>query len=366
MKQLWTKTCGVGLLVAMASCESSAPQAKEESPANESPSKEVHLTNVRQLTFGGDNAEAYWAFAGDALIYQTTQPQAGIPCDQIWRMPLDAKGTADGTAAPTRVSSGQGRTTCPYFLPGDSVVVYATTEGADLACPEVPERGPEGRYVWPIYDSYDLVLQNLNSGEVTTIASSPAYDAEATVSPKGDRMVFTSTRHGDLDLYTCALDGSDVKQVTHELGYDGGAFFSPDGEQLIWRASRPQTQEEVDKYTSLLAQGMVEPTSMELFVANADGSNARQITDLGGANWAPFFHPDGERVLFSSNHKTGRFPFNIFMVNLDGSGLEQVTFDEAFDSFPMFSPDGTQLAFSSNRNNGRTRNTNLFVADWVD
>ena len=179
-------------------------------------------------------------------------------------------------------------------------------------------------------------------------------------------MVFTSTRHGDLDLYTCALDGSDVKQVTHELGYDGGAFFSPDGEQLIWRASRPQTQEEVDKYTSLLSQGMVEPTSMELFVANADGSNARQITHLGGANWAPFFHPDGERVLFSSNHKSGRFPFNIFMINLDGSGLEQVTFDEAFDSFPMFSPDGTQLAFSSNRNNGRTRNTNLFVADWVD
>ena len=238
-------------------------------------------------------------------------------------------------------------------------MVYASTHAADSACPEVPERGPEGRYVWPIYDSYDMYLKNLNTGETKAIAVSDTYDAEATVSPKGDRMVFTSTRHGDLDLYTCALDGSDVKQVTHELGYDGGAFFSPDGEQLIWRASRPQTQEEVDKYTSLLAQGMVEPTSMELFVANADGSNARQITDLGGAYWAPFFPPDGERVLFSSNHKTGRFPFNIFMVNLDGSGLEQVTFDEAFDSFPMFSPDGAQLAFSSNRNNGRTRNTNV-------
>ena len=111
---------------------------------------------------------------------------------------------------------------------------------------------------------------------------------------------------------------------------------------------------------------MVEPTSMELFVAKADGSEMKQITTLGGANWAPFFHPSGDMVLFSSNHKTGRFPFNIFMINLDGSGLEQITFDEAFDSFPMFSSDGTKLAFSSNRNNGRTRNTNVFVADWVE
>ena len=179
-------------------------------------------------------------------------------------------------------------------------------------------------------------------------------------------MVFTSTRSGDLELYTCALDGSDVVQVTNELGYDGGAFFSPDGSQLIWRASRPKTDEEVAHYTELLAKGLVEPTAMELFIANADGTDARQLTDLGGANWAPYFHPDGDRVLFSSNHKTAAFPFNIFMINTDGTGLTQVTFDNAFDSFPMFSPDGKRIAFSSNRNNGRTRNTNVFVADWVE
>ena len=198
------------------------------------------------------------------------------------------------------------------------------------------------------------------------IATSPYYDAEATVSPTGDRMVFTSTRNGDLDLYTCNLDGSDIRQVTHDLGYDGGAFFSPDGEWLVWRASRPSAEEDVAKYQALLAEGMVEPTAMELFVAKVDGSEMRQITALGGANWAPFFHPSGDKVLFSSNHATGRFPFNIYMIGVDGQGLEQVTFDGAFDSFPMFSPDGSMLAFSSNRNNGRTRNTNLFVADWID
>ena len=328
--------------------------------------QEIHLANVRQLTFGGDNAEAYWAFNNDALVYQTAQPQAGIPCDRIFMMPLDEASTADGKRMPTQVSSGLGRTTCPYFLPGDSVVVYASTHAADSACPEVPERGPEGRYVWPIYDSYDMYLKNLNTGETKAIAVSNSYDAEATVSPKGNRMVFTSTRDGDLDLYTCDLDGQNVVRVTSELGYDGGAFFSPDGEWLVWRASRPSTPEDVAKYKGLLSNGMVEPTSMELFVARTDGSEARQITELGGANWAPFFHPDGKRILFSSNHATGRFPFNIYMIDVTGENLTQITYDDAFDSFPMFSPDGTKLAFSSNRNNGRTRNTNLFVADWVE
>ena len=327
---------------------------------------ETHLANIRQLTYGGDNAEAYWAFGKKSLVYQTTQPEAGIPCDRIFVMDLDAEGTPAAGMKPTQISNGLGRTTCPYYLPGDSAVVFASTHEADSACPEVPERGPEGRYVWPIYDTYDLYLKNLRTGEMQAIATSPYYDAEATVSPTGDRMVFTSTRNGDLDLYTCNLDGSDIRQVTHDLGYDGGAFFSPDGEWLVWRASRPTAEEDVAKYQALLAEGMVEPTAMELFVAKVDGSEMRQITALGGANWAPFFHPSGDKVLFSSNHATGRFPFNIYMIGVDGQGLEQVTFDGAFDSFPMFSPDGSMIAFSSNRNNGRTRNTNLFVADWID
>ena len=327
--------------------------------------KEVHLSNMHQFTFGGDNAEAYWSFDSQTLVFQTANPKGGIQCDQIFVMEVDADGTPSETP-PSRVSNGLGRTTCAYFMPGDTTVVFASTHLGDEECPPVPERGAEGRYVWPIYPHYDIFETDLQGNVVNQLTDLPGYDAEATLSPQGDKMVFTSTRSGDLELYTCDLDGGNVFQVTNELGYDGGAFFSPDGEWLVWRSSRPETPEAVSKYKELLANDLVEPTDMELFVGRVDGTEIRQVTDLGGANWAPYFHPDGEKILFSSNHHTGGFPFNIFMINLDGSGLEQVSFDSAFDSFPMFSPDGKRLAFSSNRNNGRTRNTNVFVADWND
>lgn len=330
--------------------------------------QERHLGNLRQLTFGGDNAEAYWSFDGSRLVFQSTRMEWGTACDQIYVLPLDAdyRPSAEQPREVVKVSTGEGRTTCAYFLPGDSSVVYASTHLADPACPAVPPRGPGGEYVWPIYEGYDIFTTDVNGLTLNQLTFTPGYDAEATVSPRGDRMVFTSMRSGDLELYTCALDGSDVKQVTHELGYDGGAFFSPDGEWLVWRASRPQTPEEEAHYRELLAKGLVEPTDMELFIGRVDGTETRQLTHLGGANWAPFFHPSGEKILFCTNHHTGGFPFNLFMIGIDGTGLEQVTFDTAFDSFPMFSPDGKRLVFASNRNNGRTRSTNLFVADWVD
>lgn len=326
---------------------------------------EVHFSDMHQLTFGGDNAEAYWSFDGQRLVFQANNPQWGTGCDQIFWMQLDPNGSPS-TQVPQQISSGSGRTTCAYFLPGDSTVIFASTQLADSACPAVPPRGPNGEYVWPIYSTYDIFVTDLAGNPIQQMTTFDGYDAEATVSPRGDRIVFTSMRSGDLELYTCAMDGSDVKQITDELGYDGGAFFSPNGEQLIWRASRPKTSNDIEHYQSLLKEGLVEPTAMELFVANADGSEARQLTNLGGANWAPYFHPDGDRVLFSSNHHSGGFPFNIFMIGVDGTGLEQITFDESFDSFPMFSPDGERLAFSSNRNNGRTRNTNVFVSQWIN
>lgn len=326
--------------------------------------QERHLRNMRQLTYGGDNAEAYWSFNNDALVFQANNPAWGTSCDQIYVMQLN--GMRVDSIPPQMVSTGMGRTTCAYFMPGDSTILYASTHLADAECPPVPER-KEGRYVWPIYSSYDIFEADLDGNILRQLTDLDGYDAEATLSPNGDRIVFTSTRSGDLELFTMKIDGTDVRQITDELGYDGGAFFSPDGSKIIWRASRPKTDEEIAKYTGLLEEGLVEPTNMELFVANADGSDMRQITDLGNANWAPFFHPSGEKVLFASNHMSERgFPFNLFMINLDGSGLEQVTFDEAFDSFPMFSYDGKYLVFASNRNNGRTRNTNLFIAEWVD
>jgi TolB protein len=326
--------------------------------------QEKHLTNVRQLTYGGDNAEAYWSFDDQHLVFQSTNPKWGVSCDQIYVMNLN--GMKPDSTPPAMASTGLGRTTCAYFMPGDSTILYASTHLADTLCPEVPER-ISGRYVWPIYASYDIFEADLKGNIVRQLTTGAGYDAEATLSPNGDKIVFTSTRSGDLELYTMNIDGSDVRQITDELGYDGGAFFSPDGTKLVWRASRPQTQEDQTKYKDLLSQGLVEPTDIELFIANVDGTDKRQITTLGNANWAPFFHPSGEKIIFSSNHLSERgFPFNLYMINVDGTGLEQITFDDTFDSFPMFSNNGKYLVFASNRNNGRTRDTNLFIAEWRD
>lgn len=326
--------------------------------------QEVHLKNVRQLTWGGNNAEAYWSFSGDQLVFQSDFKEWGVACDQIFT--LEVAKAKEGQLPPM-VSTGMGRTTCSYFMPGDSTIVYGSTHLGDSLCPPNPPRSQDGKYVWPIYADYDIFVTDLKGNIVDQLTETEGYDAEATVSPIGNRMVFTSTRSGDLELYTMNLDGTDVVQVTSELGYDGGAFFSPDGTKLIFRASRPKTEEEIKTYKDLLAQGLVQPTEMELYICNVDGSEMKKITDLGNANWAPFFHPNGNKVIFSSNHEAERgFPFNLYMINTDGTGLERITFDTVFDSFPMFSPDGKYLVWASNRFNGGGRDTNLFVAEWVD
>lgn len=326
---------------------------------------EKHLRNIKQITFGGDNAEAYWSFDNTMLTFQSTSEKFGTQCDQIFYVNPFTDDLANST--PDMVSTGLGRTTCSYFMPGDTTIVYASTHLGNEACPQVPARREDGKYVWPIYPDFDIFVTDLKGNIVKQLTNEPGYDAEATVSPKGDKIVFTSLRSGDLELYTMNIDGSDVKQITNELGYDGGAFFSPDGTKLIFRSSRPKTEEEIKVYKDLLAEGLVMPTQMELFICNVDGSDLRQITNLGQANWCPFFHPSGEKVIFASNHETQRgFPFNLYMINVDGTGLERITHDDTFDAFPMFSPDGKYLVFSSNRNNGGTRDTNLFFAEWVD
>lgn len=326
---------------------------------------ERHFNHLEQLTNGGDNAEAYWSFDNSKLIFQATYESWNAQCDQIFI--YDLMEPKRFNHVPSMVSTGQGRTTCSYFLPGNQQILYGSTHHMNTDCPPTPSRRPDGLYVWPIYDSYDIFVADLEGNIVNQLTDEAGYDAEATVSPAGDKIVFTSLRTGDLELFTMNLDGSGVQQVTDELGYDGGAFFSPDGKKLIFRASRPKSEEEISVYKSLLGEGLVQPTQMELFICNVDGSDMRQITQLGNANWAPFFHPSGERIIFSSNHNSEKgFPFNLFMINVDGSGLEQITYDDTFDSFPMFSYDGKYLSFSSNRNNGGTRSTNLFVAEWKD
>jgi len=325
--------------------------------------EEKHFKTIRQVTFGGDNAEAYWSFDDKQLVFQSNYTKWNVSCDQMFLMNANEK---FDSIPPPMISTGKGRTTCAYFLPDNKHIIYASTHLGGDECPETPLR-KEGKYIWPIYDTYDIFVADLEGNIVNQLTNEKGYDAEPTVSPQGDKIVFTSTRNGDIDLYTMNLDGSDVKQITFELGYDGGAFFSPDGTQIIFRSSRPKTEEEIKEYKDLLTEGLVQPTEMELFICNADGSDLRQLTYLGNANWSPFFHPSGKKILFSSNFEAERgFPFNLYLIDIDGKNLERVTHSETFDAFPVFSNDGKKLIFSSNRHNGGGRDTNLFIAEWQD
>ena len=327
---------------------------------------ESHLRNIRQLTFGGNNAEAYWSLDGTQLVFQSDWDQINDQgCDQIFVMNVDGS-PMDNDQQYRLVSTGTGRTTCSYFMPNGRIVYGSTHEGG-TACPP-PVFSNQGRYVWPIYDTYDIYTSAPDGSDTQLLIGGDGYDAEATVSPDGKYVIFTSTRSGDLELWRYEIATGDLLQLTDELGYDGGAFFSRDSQKIVWRASRPQG-EDAATYTSLLADNVVEPGALNIFVADIDGSNVQQVTDLPGANWAPFFHPDGERILFTTNHHAegGRL-FDIFMINVDGSGLKQITHSGTFDAFPMFSYDGKHLAFSSNRNTSgeESRDTNVFVAEWVE
>jgi Tol biopolymer transport system component len=311
---------------------------------------------VTRLTSGGENAEAYWSPDGRELIFQSTRP--GVACDQIFRVPSTG-------GQPAMVSTGKGRTTCAYFFPTGRDILYASTHEAGAECPPAPDRSRG--YVWPLYASYEIYRARADGSGLEALTRQDGYDAEATVCPLDGSIVFTSTRDGDIELYRMDADGKNVRRLTKTPGYDGGAFFSPDCKQLVWRASRPAGAE-LEDYQKLLAEGLVRPGKLELWVANADGSEARQITYLGAAAFAPSWFPSGDRIIFSSNHGDasgkGR-EFDLWAVKVDGSGLEQITFTPGFDGFPMFSPDGTRLAFASNRQGTERGETNVFVARWV-
>jgi len=318
--------------------------------------EEKHLKNIRMLTNGGENAEAYLSFDETKIIFQSTRDD--LQCDQIFTMNIDGTNQK-------MISTGMGRTTCSYFLPGDTLILYASTHHYDKNCPPPPDRSKG--YVWKLYETFDLFVADLKGNIVRQLTCDYGYDAEATVSPKGDKIVFTSTRTGDPELYTMNIDGTDLKRITFEKGYDGGAFFSMDGNKIVFRASRPKTEKELRDYEELVKNGYVRPTNLEIFVCDADGSNIRQVTNNGAANFAPFFHPDGKRIIFCSNvNSKDKRNFDLYIINIDGTGLEQVTFNETFDGFPMFTRDGKKLVFCSNRFNSKPGETNVFIADWVD
>jgi len=338
-----------------ASTPPARPAARQAAPLPQVQG-ERHLRNVRQLTFGGENAEAYFSFDGTKIIFQSTRD--GARCDQQYTM------NADGSDL-RRVSSGQGRTTCGFFTPDGREIVYASTHGAGAACPARPDmsRG----YVWPIYQGYDIYRAHADGSGLRNLTRSPGYDAEPTVGPDG-RIVFTSVRDGDMEIYSMNGDGSDVRRLTTRVGPDGGPFFNKDGSQIVFRGRTLAPGAELDRYSLLLKEGLWQPTSLEIFVMNRDGSGLRQITKSSAASFAPYFHPDGTRIIFSTNitSQQGRGEFDLYMINTDGSGLERVTHAPDFDGFPMWSPDGRKLVFASNRNAASPGDTNIFIADWID
>ena len=317
---------------------------------------EKHLRNIKQLTFGGENAEAYFSADGKQLIFQATREGHG--CDQIYTMNVDGSNVK-------MISNGEGRTTCSYFYPGNKRVLYSSTHLGDKQCPPKPDfsRG----YVWAVYPTFDIFSADSDGSNPKQLTNTPGYDAETTITLDGKKLVFTSMRDGDLDIYTMDADGRNVRRLTNELGYDGGPFWSYDGQQIVYRAHHPKTDEQKADYTSLLKQNLIRPTVLEIFVMNADGSNKRQVTSNGKANFGPYFFPDGKRIIFSSNLDDARGRnFDLYKINVDGTGLERITFNETFDGFPMFSPDGKKLVFASNRNAAKQGDTNIFIADWVE
>ncbi len=316
---------------------------------------EKHLTNIKQLTFGGENAEAYFSHDGKKLIFQSAAKGDG--CDQIFSMNLDGSDKK-------MLSNGEGKTTCSYFTPDKKSIVYASTFKADAKCPPKPDMSKG--YVWSLYPGFDIFKANLDGSNPKPLTTTARYDAEATIRPDG-KIVFTSLRDGDLDIYTMDKNGKNVKKLTNELGYDGGPFWSYDGKLIVYRAFHPQTDAEKADYLALLNENMIRPTKLDLWVMNPDGSNKRRVTNNGKANFAPFFFLDNKRIIFASNIDDPRGRnFDIYTINIDGSGLERITTNETFDGFPMFSPDGKKLVFCSNRNDAKQGDTNVFIADWVE
>jgi Tol biopolymer transport system component len=317
--------------------------------------QEKHLRNIKQLTFGGENAEAYFSADGKKLIFQSTRD--GYGCDLIYTM------NVDGTDVHL-ISTEKGRTTCAYFFPNGKRVLYSSTHLASPDCPPRPDYS-QG-YVWAIYPSYDIFTANPDGSDLKQLTDTRGYDAETTISRQG-KLVFTSMRSGDLDIYRMDADGRNVKRLTYELGYDGGPFWSYDGKQIVYRAYHPQTEKEKADYVALLKQNLIRPTVLDIWVMNADGSNKRQVTHLNKASFAPYFLPDGKRIIFSSNvaDAKGR-DFDLYMIKTDGTGMERITYNNTFDGFPMFSPDGKKLVFASNRNAAKQGETNIFIADWVE
>ena len=318
---------------------------------------EEHFKNLRQLTFSGENAEAYFSSDGKKLILQAHDGDS--LCDQIFIMDI-ASGSTE------MVSTGNGVTTCSFFqYPDDDGIIYSSTHLANSDCPPKPDYSMG--YIWKLYEGYDIFKASIDGSNLQRLTDTPGYDAEATFSFNGQRIIYTSIESGDLELWTMNPDGSGKQQLTNRLGYDGGAFFSYDGSTIVWRAFYPESKKDIADYETLLSENAIRPMALQLWTMNSDGTNKQQVTDNGAANFGPFFFPNGNRIIFSSNmHDEKGRDFDLYAINTDGTGLERITYFDGFDGFPMFSLDGKYLVFASNRNQAKRGDTNIFICEWVN
>jgi Tol biopolymer transport system component len=336
---------------------------KSAMKSGESPFFDRYLKNVTQITFDGDNGEAYFSWDDRKLIYQSNR--SGYGCDKIWMMGTDGSNKR-------MISPDRGAHTCSFFFPDNLQFVFASTSHLPGDCPPRPGLPKGAHYVWPLYP-YDIFVAHTDGSGLKKLTDNPKYDAEPIVSSNGKQIVFGSQRKGDFDIYTMNADGSNVRRLTSREGYDGGPWFSPDGKKIVWRAWYPETKKEIDLWRDCMENDYIVPFPLDIWVMDADGSNKVRLTQNGATNWAPSWHPDGRRIIFSSNMDDWRedikrfgHNFELYIVNMDGSDLERISFNNVFDSFPMFSHDGKKLVFASNRNPQKPRATDIFIADWVE
>ena len=318
---------------------------------------ESHFKNFRQLTFSGENAEAYFSADGQSLIFQAHDGDS--LCDQIYIMDI-ASGKTE------MVSTGDGVTTCSYFnYPDCEKIIYASTHLGEKSCPPKPDFSHG--YVWKLYPDFDIFRSDMDGTNLERLTNSPNYDAEATMAFDGSKIIFTSLSSGDLEIWTMNPDGTGKTQLTNRLGYDGGAFFNNDASEIIWRVYHPESENEISDYKSLLAENSIRPMALQLWIMNANGSGKKQVTDNDAANFGPYFFPHGNRIIFCSNlHDPKGRDFDLYAINTDGTNLERITYFDGFDGFPMFSPDGKYLVFASNRNQAKQGDTNIFLCEWND
>ncbi|MGE5238912.1 MAG: hypothetical protein ACM3ON_08930 [Chloroflexota bacterium] len=325
--------------------------------------REVHMKNITQLTFDGDNGEAYFSRDGRKLIFQSNR--GGYGCDKIWVMNTDGSDKV-------MVSPDHGAHTCSFFFPDGKRIVFSSTSHLPGECPPKPAASSGSHYIWPLYP-YDIFAAQADGSGLKRITDNPKYDAEPVISHDGTQIVFGSQREGDFDIYVMNSDGSNVRRLTDRVGYDGGPWFSPDGSRIVWRAWYPETEEDKAKWRDCMENDYILPFPLDLWVMGADGSNKKRVLHNGATNFAPSWHPDGKRIVFSSNMDDWRddikkfgHNFELYIINADGTGLERLTYNNVFDSFPMFSHDGKKIVFASNRNPEKPRATDIFIADWVE